>query len=87
MSLLGTRTLGDFQGLVLEIFKAAIDVEMSKMPVVRRLGAILAADIAGYSRLMGADEEGTLTSATPWCAPSASRTVGIWPSSALQMWR
>jgi len=30
------------------------------MPVVRRLAAILAADIAGYSRLMGADEEGTL---------------------------
>jgi len=26
----------------------------------RRLAAILAADIAGYSRLMGADEEGTL---------------------------
>jgi class 3 adenylate cyclase len=25
----------------------------------RRLAAILAADIAGYSRLMGADEEGT----------------------------
>jgi adenylate cyclase len=30
------------------------------MPSVRRLAAILAADIAGYSRLMGADEEGTL---------------------------
>ena len=30
------------------------------MPVVRRLAAILAADIAGYSRLMDADEEGTL---------------------------
>ncbi len=30
------------------------------MPVVRRLAAILAADVAGYSRLMGADEEGTL---------------------------
>jgi adenylate cyclase len=29
------------------------------MPVVRRLAAILAADVAGYSRLMGADEEGT----------------------------
>jgi TolB-like protein/cytochrome c-type biogenesis protein CcmH/NrfG len=29
------------------------------MPSVRRLTAILAADIAGYSRLMGADEEGT----------------------------
>jgi adenylate cyclase len=27
---------------------------------VRRLAAILAADVAGYSRLMGADEEGTL---------------------------
>jgi adenylate cyclase len=28
------------------------------MPPVRRLTAILAADVAGYSRLMGADEEG-----------------------------
>jgi len=27
--------------------------------VERRLAAILAADVAGYSRLMGADEEGT----------------------------
>ena len=31
-----------------------------KQPVERRLAAILAADVAGYSRLMGADEEGTL---------------------------
>src|SRR5947199_4889093 len=30
------------------------------MSAVRRLAAILAADVAGYSRLMGADEEGTL---------------------------
>jgi class 3 adenylate cyclase len=29
------------------------------MPPVRRLTAILAADVAGYSRLMSADEEGT----------------------------
>jgi adenylate cyclase len=29
------------------------------MPAVRRLAAILAADVAGYSRLMGAEEEGT----------------------------
>src|SRR6201995_5072645 len=29
------------------------------MPAVRRLAAILAADVVGYSRLMGADEEGT----------------------------
>ena len=28
--------------------------------VERRLAAILAADVAGYSRLIGADEEGTL---------------------------
>jgi TolB-like protein/class 3 adenylate cyclase/tetratricopeptide (TPR) repeat protein len=28
---------------------------------VRRLAAILAADVAGYSRLMGSDEEGTVT--------------------------
>jgi adenylate cyclase len=35
---------------------------MSKEQVERRLAAILAADIAGYSRLMGADEEGTLAS-------------------------
>jgi len=31
-----------------------------KQPVQRRLAAILAADVAGYSRLMGSDEEGTL---------------------------
>src|ERR1700731_458155 len=30
------------------------------MPTTRRLAAILAADVAGYSRLMGADEEGAL---------------------------
>jgi len=30
------------------------------MSQTRRLAAILAADVAGYSRLMGTDEEGTL---------------------------
>jgi adenylate cyclase len=30
------------------------------MTATRRLAAILAADVAGYSRLMGADEEGTI---------------------------
>jgi len=30
-----------------------------KQPVQRRLAAILAADVAAYSRLMGEDEEGT----------------------------
>ncbi|MCZ6771063.1 MAG: adenylate/guanylate cyclase domain-containing protein, partial [Proteobacteria bacterium] len=33
-------------------------------PVQRRLAAILAADVAGYSRLMGEDEEGTLATLT-----------------------
>jgi TolB-like protein/class 3 adenylate cyclase len=36
------------------------DQPMSDERVERRLAAILAADVAGYSRLMGADEEGTL---------------------------
>src|ERR1700736_4650629 len=30
-----------------------------KQPRERRLAAILAADVAGYSRMMGVDEEGT----------------------------
>ncbi len=30
-----------------------------KQPVERRLAAILAADVAGYSWLMGLDQEGT----------------------------
>ncbi len=33
---------------------------MADERIVRRLAAILAADVVGYSRLMGADEEGTL---------------------------
>jgi TolB-like protein/class 3 adenylate cyclase len=33
---------------------------LSSEPVERRLTAILAADVAGYSRLIGVDEEGTL---------------------------
>ena len=33
---------------------------MKEERVERRLAAILAADVAGYSRLMGLDEEGTL---------------------------
>jgi class 3 adenylate cyclase len=34
--------------------------QVSGERVERRLAAILAADVAGYSRLMGEDEEGTL---------------------------
>ncbi len=35
----------------------------------RRLAAILAADVVGYSRLIRADEEGTIAAFKP-CAPS-----------------
>ena len=38
----------------------AISCGRSNMTQTRRLAAILAADVAGYSRLIGADEEGTL---------------------------
>ena len=35
---------------------------MERKPAQRRLAAILAADVVGYSRLMSVDEMGTLTS-------------------------
>jgi adenylate cyclase len=35
-------------------------MQVRAMASTRRLAVILAADVAGYSRLMGADEEGTL---------------------------
>ena len=44
------------------VIKADSSTAMGAGPVispVRRLDAVLAADVAGYSRLMGADEEGT----------------------------
>src|SRR5579863_3351422 len=41
--------------------KPSKHVGSSAMAATRRLAAILAADVAGYSRLMGEDEEGTLT--------------------------
>jgi adenylate cyclase len=36
------------------------DAPMAAERIERRLAAILAADVAGYSRLIGADEEGAL---------------------------
>ena len=44
----------DFEVGWIELIRSA-----REMPSVRRLTAILAADVTGYSRLMGADEEGT----------------------------
>src|SRR3954470_8088243 len=40
--------------------RAAMGALLTSERVERRLAAVLAADVAGYSRLMGADEEGTL---------------------------
>ena len=39
---------------------------MDVAPINRRLAAILAADVAGYSRLMAADEEATLRTLTAY---------------------
>jgi class 3 adenylate cyclase len=44
-----------------EIEASERTVPMAEERVERRLAAILAADVAGYSRLMGVNEEGTLT--------------------------
>jgi hypothetical protein len=45
------------------------------MPPIRRLTAILAADVAGYSRLMGAEEEGTHASDKPQASLDPSTTI------------
>ena len=39
---------------------------MTTQEVKRKLTAILSADVKGYSRLMGADEEGTLHTLTTY---------------------
>jgi adenylate cyclase len=56
---------------------------MAEERVERRLTAILAGDVAGYSRLMGADEEGTLkrlhTGASSW--NPRSRNIAVASSS------
>src|SRR5713226_9071168 len=60
------------------------------MPATRRLAAILAADVAGYSRMMGADEAGTAralrehrTAADPLVAKHGGRIVKTTGDGAL----
>src|SRR4051794_5642632 len=43
--------------------------------VERKLAAILAADVAGYSRLMGLDDEGTLASLNAHRAELVDRSI------------
>jgi hypothetical protein len=45
------------------------------MAETRKLAAILAADVAGYSKLAGADEERTL--AHPFMRPLACKSVSV----------
>ena len=45
---------------------------MAEGDVTRRLATVVAADVAGYSRLMGADDKGTLA-ARHRCARSIAR--------------
>src|ERR1700749_655851 len=42
------------------ILRGKAEAAMAEERVNRKLAAILAADVVGYSRLMGVDEEGTL---------------------------
>src|SRR6266403_2800226 len=49
---------------------------MAEERVERRLAAILAADVAGYSRLMGVDEEGTLAALKVLRREVADRKIG-----------
>jgi len=53
------RALGDDAHLIVETFPKR-GYRLNADRVQRRLTTVLAADAVGYSRLMGADEEGTL---------------------------
>ena len=48
------------------LLNAVVHTPMSGVPIERRLAAIMAADVVGYSRLMGQDEAGTLTAIKAW---------------------
>jgi hypothetical protein len=60
------------------------------MTAARRLAAILAADVVGYSRLMGADEAGTAKMwRTDFVDPISRDTYGFifrfWPISIMKI--
>lgn len=48
----------------------------------RRLAAILAADVVGYSRLVGADEEATVSRLRTVRREVSSRPIDAWPRRA-----
>jgi len=49
---------------------------MTTQEVKRKLAAILSADVKGYSRLMGEDEEGTLRTLTAYRETMAELILG-----------
>ena len=55
------------------------------MSQTRRLAAILAADVAGYSRLIGADEGGTLQTFKTIREEVSGRQRGV-PSCGTTLW-
>src|SRR5690242_6867182 len=48
------------RGILIDYSRAHLKAAVKERHIERRLAAILAMDVAGYSRLMGADEVGTL---------------------------
>src|SRR5919106_4377720 len=48
------------RGRIISTARALLGPDMENTGVIRKLAVILAADVVGYSRLMTADEEGTL---------------------------
>src|ERR1700756_5996591 len=54
------RTLVRARRNIYDSFFRRVELTLEKARVERHLAAILAADVAGYSRLMGTDEVGTL---------------------------
>ena len=57
------------------------------MTATRRLAAILAADVVGYSRLMGEDEAGTARAMRAAKAKAAlARLIKAMPRFTVQLW-
>ena len=59
---------------------------MADERVERKLTAILAADVAGYSRLMGADEAGTRARFNAHLSELIEPTIASYRGRALKAW-
>jgi adenylate cyclase len=54
-----------------------LSVKEAAMAETRKLAAILAADVAGYSKLAGADEERTLARLRALCSDLFDPTIAV----------